>query len=297
MYDLIIIGGGPAGITAGIYAARKKIKTMLLTKSFIGQVGVSGIIENWPGEIEIIGPNLIFKFEEHLRAQEIKIGEEEVVTINKENNFIVQTNKNSFESRTIIVATGRKPRKIDVPGEREYVGKGVVYCTTCDAPLFKDKKVVVVGGGNTGFESAIELTDHAKEVLLFEKSSSILADEILQERAKQKNIKIFTDCEITKIEGENFVKKIIYKEKAGEKEMFIDGVFIQVGSVPTTNFLGNLVELNPKKEIIINERTCQTKTDGLFAAGDVTNIIYKQIITAAGEGAKAALSTYNYLKK
>ncbi len=297
MHDLIIIGGGPAGITAGIYAARKKIKTMLVAKNFIGQVGVSGIIENWPGEIEIIGPNLMLKFEEHLRAQEIEIKEEEVVTINKGNNFVVQTNKNNFEARTIIVATGRKPRKIDVPGEKEYTGKGVVYCTTCDAPLFKDRRVVVVGGGNTGFESAIELTEHAKEVFLFEKSSSVLADEILQEKAKQKNIKIFTDCEITKIEGENFVKKIIYKERIEAKEMLIDGVFIQVGSIPTTNFLGNLVELNQEKEIIINERTCQTKTDGLFAAGDVTNIIYKQIVTATGEGAKAALSTYNYLKK
>ncbi len=297
MYDLIIIGGGPAGVTAGIYAARKRIKTLLITKNFIGQVGESGLIENWPGEKEIIGPELMLKFEEHLKAQDVEIIEDEVVTVTKENNFSIITTENKFQSKSVIVATGRKPKRLNIPGEKEYTGKGVVYCTTCDAPLFKDKKVVVVGGGNTGFESAIELTDHAKEVILFERSSSLLADEILQEKAKEKDIKVFTNHEIIKIIGDRFLSKINFKDKDEEKAMEVDGVFIQIGSVPVINFIENLVDLNKNGEIIIDPKSCQTKTEGLFAAGDVTETYYKQIVVATGEGAKAALANYCYLKK
>lgn len=297
MYDLIIIGGGPAGVTAGIYAARKRIKTLLITKNFIGQVGESGLIENWPGEKEIIGPELMLKFEEHLKAQDVEIIEDEVVTVTKENNFSIITTENKFQSKSVIVATGRKPKRLNIPGEKEYTGKGVVYCTTCDAPLFKDKKVVIVGGGNTGFESAIELTDHAKEVILFERSSSLLADEILQEKAKEKDIKIFTNHEIIKIIGDRFLSKINFKDKDEEKTMEVDGVFIQIGSVPVINFIENLVDLNKNGEIIIDPKSCQTKTEGLFAAGDVTETYYKQIVVATGEGAKAALANYCYLKK
>lgn len=297
MYDLIIIGGGPAGITAGIYAARKRLKTLIITKSFIGQVGVSGVIENWPGEKNITGPELIMKFEDHLRVQEINITEEEVVEVRKEDNFRIKTNDNNYISKSLIVATGRRPRQINVPGEKEYTGKGVVYCTTCDAPLFKNKKVVVVGGGNTGFEAAIELTDYTKEILLFEMSSKVSADEILQEQAKEKNIKIYTNYKITKITGDNFLKNIHFENSKKEEEaMEIDGLFVQIGSVPIANFIEHLVDFNIEKEIIINPETCETKTKGLFAAGDVTSIKYKQIVTATGEGAKAALSTYNYLK-
>ncbi len=297
MHDLIIIGGGPAGITAGIYASRKKIKTLLIAKNFIGQVGVSGMIENWPGEKNIIGPELMIKFEEHLRVQEIEIIEDEVVAIKKENNFIVTTNNNNYQSKSIIIASGRKPRELNIPGEKEYTGKGVVYCTTCDAPLFKNKKVIVVGGGNTGFESAIELTDYAKEVLLFEASSKFNADEILQEKSKMKNIKTYVNHKITKISGDNFLRKIYFEKDGKEQSMDVDGLFVQIGSIPITKFTDNLVDFNKENEIIINPENCETKTPGLFAAGDVTNIKYKQIVTATGEGAKAALSTYDYLKK
>ncbi len=302
MHDLIIIGGGPAGITAGIYASRKKIKTLLVAKNFIGQVGISGVIENWPGEKNIIGPELMMKFEEHLKVQEIKIVEEEVIGIEVvvqkgKNIFTITTDDNSYKSKSLIIATGRRPKELNIPGEKEYTGKGVVYCTTCDAPLFKNKKVLVVGGGNTGFEAAIELTDYAKEVLLFEASSKFNADEILQEKAKIKKIKTYINHKVTKITGDNFLRKIYFEKDGKEQIMDGDGLFVQIGSMPITKIVDGLVDFNTENEVIINPESCETKTIGLFAAGDVTNIKYKQIVTATGEGAKAALSTYDYLKK
>ncbi len=295
MYELIIIGGGPAGIAAGIYAARKKLKAVLLTKDFIGQTGKAGIIENWPGEKEILGPELISKFEDHLKSYDIDIKEEEVVNVEK--GFTVKTDKESYSSRAVLVTSGRKPRALNVPGEEEFIGKGVVYCTTCDAPLFQDKTVVVVGGGNSGFESAIELTDYAKKVYLFESFSEIVADEFLQEKAQKKGVEVFVNRKVTAVRGEKFLEEIDYEESGKKDSLKIDGLFVQIGSVPISSFLGDLVDYNEGGDIKIDARSFETKTEGLFAAGDVTDIKYKQIVIATGEGVKATLSAYDYLKK
>jgi len=298
MYDAIIIGGGPAGITAGIYLARKNLRTLLLTKDFIGQTGLTGKIENWPGEKEISGPELMSKFEEHLREQEIEIKEEEVVGVEKEDVFSVQTKENSFSAKVVILATGRKPRPLNIPGESEFVGKGVAYCTTCDAPFFKNKRVIVVGGGNAGFESAIELSRYASEVSLYEVASDFSADEVLREKAKKEGVKLKTNMELTEIKGGSFVEKVKQKhENSEEEEVDVDGVFVEVGSLPIMDFAKDLVSTDKKGDIEIDLFTNMTKTEGLFAAGDVTKVKEKQIVIAAGEGAKAALSAYQYIKE
>ncbi len=299
MYDLIIVGGGPAGITAGIYAARKKLSTLIVSKNFIGQTGMAGMIENWPGEKNILGPELIFKFKDHLDNYQIDKKEEEVISISKKEKFEVQTKNDLFTATAVIIATGRKPRELGVINEKEFIGRGVVYCTTCDAPLFKDKKVVVAGGGNAAFEAAIEMISYTKDVCLFDISSKFSADEILQEKAKEKGISLFNNIRIDEVGGKIFLEKIKYTDLTNNKEKFIsaEGLFIQIGSLPITGFLDDFLELDDERNIIINFETQETSTKGVFAAGDVTNVKEKQIIIAAGEGSKAALSAYRFLKK
>lgn len=299
MYDLIIVGGGPAGITAGIYAKRKKLNVLIISTNFISQVGVAGAIENWPGEKSIMGPELMIKFKDHLDSYKVETKEEKVTSITQEDHFCITTEKEKYFARAVIYAAGRKPRQLGVPGEKEFIGKGVVYCTTCDAPLFQGKKVVVVGGGNAGLEAAIEMTDYTGDVTLVEYSSSFTADEFLVEKAKEKGVKLLNNIKIKKIEGERFVSKILFEEGSDgeEKELFAEGVFVQIGSTPITDPVQDLVELDERGDIKIDLLTNQTKTKGLYAAGDVSIVKSKQIIIAAGEGAKTALSVYEFLKK
>lgn len=299
MYDLIIIGGGPAGITAGVYAARKKLNTLIVSKNFIGQTGMAGVIENWPGEKKILGPELIFKFTDHLDEYEIEKKEEEVVSITKKEKFLIKTKTTEYFSSAVIIATGRRPRELGVVNEKEFIGRGVVYCTTCDAPLFKNKKVVVAGGGNAAFEAAIEMKSYTEDVSLFDLSDNFLADEILQEKAKEMKIKLFSSVKINQVEGKNFLEKIRYTDLKTNKEEIIEaeGLFIQIGSLPITGFLNNFVDLDKDKNVVVDFNTQETNVAGVFAAGDVTNSIEKQIVIATGEGSKAALSAYRFLKK
>ncbi len=304
LYDLIIIGGGPAGITAGIYAARKKIKTLIISKDFLGQAGKAAIVENWPGIKKTSGPELMESFKNHLDDYEINFSENELVTcLKKENNFfVINTNKNNeISAKSVIIASGKNARPLKVSGEKEYLGKGVVLCAICDAPLFSGKEIAVIGGGNSGFETAIEMAEkYSPKVYLLEASLKIMADEFLQEKAqKNDKIQIIKGAMLKEIKGDKFVKSIVYndiKEKK-EKEIQVQGVFVEIGSVPAADFLQGLAKCNEKGEIVINHLNCETETQGLFAAGDVTDIRDKQIITAAAEGAKAALSAYNYLSK
>jgi len=303
MFDLIIIGGGPAGISAGIYAVRKKLKTLILTKDFVGQIGKAFNIENYPGFIKIRGIELVQKLKDHIQKFEIEIEEGAKAThVEKDNGgFLVQTeNGEKYRAKALLVATGRDPRPLEVPGEKEFLGKGVGYCVTCDGPLFADKKTAVVGGGNSGLESALELSDYCSQVYVLELHDKLLADEIFQERAKKKhNIEIVLNARTKEIKGIGNVKSIIYEDlkTKKEKEIEVEGVFIEIGYIPATSFLKGLVDFNEQDEVIIDLQTNQTKTPGIFAAGDVTNVKQKQIIIAAGEGAKAALSIYDYLKK
>ena len=302
IYDLIIIGGGPAGITAGIYAARKKLKTLIVSKDFQGQVKFAISIENYPGLQGITGIELAQKFKEHLKQQEIEMIDGEAVKIKKENQFfeIITNKEKRYISLSIIIASGCDPRPLEVSGEKEFIGRGVTYCTTCDAPLFKNKIVAVIGGGNAGVTAAIELTNYANKIYLLEFQPKLAADELEQEKARaNEKIIILTSSGLKKIEGNNFVEKIIYEDlKSKEKKTLkVEGVFVSVGTQPATSFINELVDFNEKDEIIIDPKTCQTKMPGLFAAGDVTDVQFNQIVIAAGEGAKAALSVYEYLRK
>ncbi len=307
MYDLIIIGGGPAGITAGIYAARQKLNILLIAKNFGGQAARKAVaIENYPGFEGISGSELIKKFEEHLRKYKVNIERDEVTKLEKlGKRFLVFTkNKNQFQSKTVIIASGADPRPLEVPGEKKFIGRGVSYCVQCDGPLFSNKTVAVIGGGNAGFEAVISLGSFAKKIYILEHSSKVAADEINQEMVKKTGkVQIITDAILKEIRGDKFVDLIIYKNRKTGKNatLAVDGVFVEIGSQPATFFVKDLVKfdhfINQLDEIVINPRTCQTKTPGLFAAGDVSDVKYKQIVVACGEGAKAALSVSNYLQK
>lgn len=303
MFDLIIIGGGPAGTTAGIYAGRKKLNTLVISKDFTGQTGKAFSIENYPGIYKVQGAKLIERFKKQLKKFLVDINMGEEVTVIKKNKKgffeVATTQKDRYFAKSIIIASGSNPRSLKIPGEKKFIGRGVSYCTVCDAPFFKDKIVSVVGGGNSGVEAALDLTKHAKKVYILEFSSDIKADEFISEKAKKnKKIEIICNAVLKKINGDKKVSSIIYEDVKSKKtkELLTEGVFIQIGYVPTASFAEKLVNINKRGEIEIDFKTNQTKTKGLFAAGDVSSIPHKQIVIAAGEGAKAALSCYNYLK-
>ena len=309
LYDLIIIGGGPAGITAGIYASRQKLNTLLITKSFGGQLMRKAVtIENYPGFEEISGMELIEKFEKHLRKQKIDIERDEVTKMKKIGKiFFVQTkSKQQFQVKAVIVASGADPRLLEVPGEKKFIGKGVSYCTVCDMPFFQNKTVAVIGGGNAGFEAAIALSKYGKKIYILEYSPKVGAHEINQERVKKtKKTKIITNAALKEIKGNQFVNSIVYQDynppatrkNPKTKTLSVQGIFVEIGTQPVTSFVKDLAEFNEKDEIKVEFETYQTKTTGLFAVGDANVGQYKQIITAAGEGAKAALAAYDYLEK
>jgi len=303
IYDLIIIGGGPAGITAGIYAIRQKLNTLLITKNFGGQVARKTVeIENYPGLEKISGQDLIKKFEFQLRKLKIDIERDEVKNIKKiKDKFVVITkSKNNFQSKTVIIATGADPRPLEAKGEKEFLGKGVSYCPQCDGPLFEGKIVAVIGGGNAGFETAFYLAKLAKKVYILEFNKEVRADQENQEKVrKTKKVEIITNVQVKEIKGNHFVSSLVFqnRETKSHFEMPVHGVFVEIGYQPATAFAKNLVDFNERDEIKVDFENFQTKTPGLFAAGDCNMGKYKQIITAAGEGAKAALAAYDYLKE
>ncbi|MDD5753101.1 MAG: FAD-dependent oxidoreductase [Candidatus Pacebacteria bacterium] len=295
IYDLIIIGGGSAGITAGIYAARQKINTLLLTKSFGGQMVHKSVeIENYPGFDKISSSELIERFENQLKSKDIEIEEDKVLSITKKEYFDVLTEKKKqYQAKAIIIATGSEPRKLNIKGEKEFLGKGVSYCPTCDGPIFSKKKVVVIGGGEAGFETAIFLKKYALDVTILEQGEKSRASKEIQERASNAGIQVIVNAIVKEIKGTNFVEEILYNEGL----IKTDGVFVQIGYVPDASFAKDLVDINERGEILVNFETLETKTPGLFAAGDINNGKVKQIVTACGEGAQAAIYAYNYLIK
>ncbi len=300
MYDLIIIGGGPAGITAGIYAARKKLKTLLITKEWGGQIIEASDIQNWPGEKSISGINLMNKMVEHLKEYEIEMkeGKEAIDLEKKNNNFIVRDNDEEYETKTVIIATGKIPRALNIPGEEKFKGKGVSFCSTCDAPMFKDKEVAVIGGGNAGFDAALDLTKYAKKIYILEFLEETRGDSATKEKLeKTGRVEIYTNVAVKEIRGDKFVKSLIYENRDTGKdtETKIQGVFVVIGMMPKAGFAEGLVEFNEIGEIKV-DRDNNTKTKGIFAAGDITDVKYEQIVIAASEGAKAALTVSDYLK-
>ncbi|MDD5013374.1 MAG: FAD-dependent oxidoreductase [Candidatus Pacebacteria bacterium] len=295
IYDLIIIGGGSAGITAGIYAARQKMKTLLLTKSFGGQMVHKSVeIENYPGFDKISSSELIERFENQLKSKDVEIEVDKVLSIKKTEYLNVVTEKEKqYQAKAIIIATGSEPRKLNIKGEKEFLGKGVSYCPTCDGPIFSKKKVVVIGGGEAGFETAIFLKKYALDVTILEQGEKSRASKEIQERASNAGIQVIVNAIVKEIKGTNFVEEILYNEGL----IKTDGVFVQIGYVPDASFAKDLVDINERGEILVNFETLETKTPGLFAAGDINNGKVKQIVTACGEGAQAAIYAYNYLIK
>ena len=296
MYDLIIVGAGPAGITAGVYAARKKMNFLILTKDIGGQAFWSGDIENYIGYQFITGPELVEKFKEHLETFKVSMKEGEPAKLIKKQDGIVKvtTDTADYEAKTVIVASGRNPRRLGARGEEEYRNKGVTYCATCDGPLFADKKVAVIGGGNSGFDAALQLVKIADKIHIIEIGPEIKADPIMVEKAKQSDkLEILTNARVESIYGETFVRGIKVKREGEQIDLAVEGVFIEIGSLPVSDIVPD-VKKNRFEEIIVDCK-CRTNVPGIYAAGDVTDVPAKQIIVACGEGCKALLGAFEYL--
>ena len=301
-YDLIIIGGATSGLTAGIYAARKKLNAVILTKEIGGQTLPTESTENFHRVEKISGPELIDKIKEQVLKYGLPIKSgTEVKSISKTGGvFEISTNANDkITAKSVIIATGKNPRRLNAPGEKEFENKGVVYCSTCDAPLFGGKIVVVAGGGNSGLNSAFDLLKYANNIFVLEVSDKIIGDEFLQEKLKASGkVEFMTGAEIKAIKGSSFMEEIVYLDKktGEEKTLKAQGIFVNVGWSPSSAFVKGFLETNEYDEIITDPKTSETSVKGVFASGDVTDVKYKQCVIAAGEGAKAALSAYDYLK-
>ena len=301
MYDLMIIGGGPAGLAAAVYAARKQLKTLLVSGDIGGQVNLTLGIENYLGYQFVEGPELIDKFQTQVSQFPIdqKI-DEKVSRLEKiEGGFEAITEAGEkYQSKAVVLATGKRSRKLNVPGETELTGRGVSYCAICDGPVFAGQKVAVVGGGNSALEAALDMVKIAEHVNLVS-LTPLTGDAVLVDKlAAAKNLSIFLEYQTERIEGTGLVEAIVIKDlKSGEsKRLEVGGVFIEVGLVPNSEAVNGLVELNKQGEVLVS---CSSETTvlGLYAAGDVTNIPEKQIVIAAGEGAKAVLQAHRYLQR
>lgn len=299
-YDLLILGGGPAAMSAAVYAARKMMNVAIITKDFGGQVRETSEVENWLGFQSINAKDLADSFEEHVRSFDIPVSLGRAITQVKKgaDTFKIWTDDSSiFSGRTMILATGKHHRPLNVPGEKELLGRGVAYCATCDAPLFKGKKVVLAGGGSSAFTTAVDLLKVGAQVTLVNFMKGWQADAALQERVKQTDeVSLLDYHQVVRIEGKDRVTGVVVKNRQNEKQerLDADGVFVEIGLLPNSEPVKGLVELNEQGEVIV-DCSCRTSVEGLFGAGDVTTVPHKQIVIAAGEGAKAALSAYNYL--
>jgi len=303
MYELIIIGGGPAGVSAGIYAGRKKIKTLLIAKEFGGQSKVSDKIENWIGVKSISGYDLAKSLEDHLRSQsgiEIVEGSSVSKVSPSGSGFLIETESGEkFETRTVLVASGSSQKKLNVPGEEKFMGRGVAYCSTCDAPLFKDKSVAVVGSGNAACEAVLDLASYASRIYMLVRSGAAKCDAVtLEEIKKSPKIEIIFNAETLEILGDEFVSGLKYKDKlsAEEKEIKVEGVFVEIGWAPNSEIVEELVEINPTGQIVVDHKTLRASRAGIWAAGDVTDVLYHQNNIAAGDGIKALLDIHSYLQ-
>jgi NADH-dependent peroxiredoxin subunit F len=301
MFDLIVIGLGPAGMTAGIFAARREMKTLVIGRELGGQLVWASEIENYPGAPKISSFELIEKMRQQTIESGAEIRQDEVQRIERleDGSFVVHCGHESFAAAAVIIAMGLSPRRLAIPGEIEFGGKGVSYCANCDGPFFKGKAVAVVGGGNSALDAAEVLSKIAAKVFLIHRNASFKGFESLQEEIKgRENITVMMESEIKEIQGEAKVEKIIVANRNNqeEKEILIDGVFIEVGRIASTDLVDEFVERNEKNQIVIDHNG-STKTEGIFAAGDVTSCEVKQITVAAGQATIAALSAYKYLQE
>ncbi|MEM5793483.1 MAG: thioredoxin-disulfide reductase [Candidatus Aenigmatarchaeota archaeon] len=307
MYDLVIVGGGPAGLTAGIYATRRSLKTLIITEEFGGAVTGVPKIENYPGFKEIDGSTLMKKMEEQAKSCGVEFANSESVREIREEDgiFYLKTEESEYKGKAVILAFGKSPRRLGVPGEDQFENKGVSFCVNCDGPLFRDENVCVIGGGNSALDAALVMSDIAKKVYLIHRRDEFRGFETMVEKVKErKNVEFVLNSVVKEFRGDNLLKSVIIEDtKTGEKkELEVAGAFIEIGSEVKTDFIKDLVKLDENKHIVVNER-CQTFypnsnkiRPGIFAAGDVTNNPFKQIVVATGQGAIAALQAYNYIK-
>lgn len=305
MYDLVIIGGGPAGVSVAVYAARKRLKSVIITQEWGGQSNVSEDIQNWIGTPHISGADLAKAFEAHVReyAEDVV----EIVTPDKVTNveksgdgFKTTTEKGQeFESKAVFLGVGSSRRKLPAKGADQFEHKGLTYCASCDGPLFSGRDVVVIGGGNAGFETAAQLLAYTKSVTLLEFNEKFLADEVTVEKLKKnENFKALTNVETTEVLGEAFVTGVKYKDRetGEETELPVGGVFVEIGMIPNTDMVKDLVELNERNMIVVDPRTQRTSVEGVWAAGDSTDGLYHQNNIASGDAVKAIEDMYSYLR-
>jgi alkyl hydroperoxide reductase subunit F len=304
MFDLIIIGGGPGGVAAGVYAARKRLKTLLVTETIGGQSTESFGIENWIGTEKIAGTDLAKKFATHLESAksdvlEIKTGSRVTTLTKASEGFEVKTSEGVYTTRAVLVASGAGRRKLDVPGADKFENKGVTYCASCDGPLFSGMDVAVVGGGNAGFETAIQLLAYAKSVTLLHRHKDFKADAVTVEKVlAHPNMKVLRHVEPIEVLGEQFVTGLKYKDKdTGEEAVLpVSGIFAELGVLPNTDFAAGLLELDIVKRIKVDPKNQRTGVEGIWAAGDCTDELYHQNNIAAGDGVKALEDIYLWLK-
>lgn len=301
MYDVMIVGAGPAGLTAAVYTARKKLSTLLISKDVGGQVNWTSGIENYMGYQFIQGTELIQKFEEQVKQFPVDLQTGQAITEIQRTGKVFELTTESaikYQGKTLIIASGKRPRLLNVPGESEFIGKGVTYCAICDGPLFADMDVAVIGGGNSALEAAGDMTKISGKVYLIS-LTQLTGDQILIDKVKAaRNLDIFIEYEVLEIIGEKFVSGIKIRDLKTkvERELKVNGVLIEIGLIPNSDFAKNMAVLNRLGEIEIS-CIAETSIPGLFAAGDVTNVPEKQIVVAAGEGAKAALAAHKYLQR
>jgi alkyl hydroperoxide reductase subunit F len=298
MYDLIIIGAGPAGITASVYAARQRMNFLVLTKDIGGQAAWSGDVENYTGYQFISGAELAAKFAEHMKKYDIGLKEQEpVIELKKSAGRVyVKTDKASYEAKTAVIASGKKSKELNVPGEAEFKNRGLTYCATCDGPLFSGKDVAVIGGGNSALDAALQLINIAEHIYLIDIAAELKAEVIVQEKARaSKKVSIFNNTQVLAVSGEKMVSGIKIKRGTQEEVLAVQGVFVEIGLIPNSEFTKSIAK-NDAGEIKVNCRN-ETNIPGIFAAGDVTDVAEKQIIIAAGEGSKAALGAFRYLSR
>lgn len=300
MYDVIIVGGGAAGLTAAIYTSRKSLKTLVVSMDIGGQTNMTSWIENYPGVDPCHGAILMKKFEEQAKEFGAEVIPGKIVEVKHlgEKHFSVKlTSEETFESKTIILAFGKVPKSLGIIGEDKFFGRGISTCVTCDGPLFKNKIVAIIGGGNSAIEGALELSGIAKQVYLIHRRDKFTADEVSVSKLKKcKNVQLFLNSTAKEVRGKKFVEGLMIENILNhEKEnLYLEGIFVEIGFMTDSSMVKNLVKVNEKNEIIIDER-CNTSCAGVFAAGDSTTAVFKQTVIAAGEGAKAGLEAYRYL--
>ncbi len=299
VYDMIIVGAGPAGLSAAIYAARKVLKTLIVSEDIGGQVTWTYDVDNYLGFSQIETADLIAKFEEHVEKYGVEklIGVKvKALELTGKTKKVITSDDKAYLARTVLIATGKHPRPLNVPGEKEFVGMGVAYCSTCDAPLFADLDVAVAGGGNSALGAAIDLIKVARKVYVVS-LTPLTGDPMLQDQVMSSaKVEVFTEYKILRIVGDSAVTGLeIESLKTGEgRTLDVQGVFVEIGLLPNSGLVVDTLETNRIGEIVIDSR-CHTGVAGVFACGDVTDVPYKQVIVAAGEGAKAALAAYDYI--